>query len=104
MLGHEIGVNAAAEAQSAPVMMAADTEVTNVSDESAFTFDASTGTITGFTAPSGSYTVTIPSTIDGVSVTAIGDNAFQNSTMTAVVVPDSVTSIGSYAYANCSYV
>ena len=110
MLGHEIGVNAAAEAQSAPVMMAANTDdivtVDHVVDGATvgtFTFDKSTGTITKFNQPSGSsYTVTIPSEIGGVPVTAIGDNAFQNSTMTAVIVPDSVTTIGYAAFYSCS--
>ena len=63
-----------------------------------FTWNGSTAyTITGYT---GAWTaVPIPSSIGGVTVTAIGDNAFQNKSLTAVAIPDSVTSIGSHAFA-----
>ena len=45
---------------------------------------------------------TIPDTIDGMSVTGIGDYAFFNCvTMLSVSIPDSVTSIGNYAFGNC---
>ena len=44
----------------------------------------------------------IPSAIDGVPVTAIGDSAFANlETLVSVKVPASVTSIGWGAFANC---
>ena len=44
----------------------------------------------------------IPSEIDGVAVTAIGEGAFQNCfLLTSVTIPDSVTSIGDYAFDYC---
>jgi hypothetical protein len=50
-------------------------------------------TITGYTGSGGA--VTIPSTINGVPVTIIGDSAFRFlSSLTSVRIPDSVTSIG----------
>ncbi len=64
-------------------------------------FDANTGTITDCDS-----TVTradIPSEIYGVTVTAIGDSAFDRcSSLTAVTIPDTVTSIGSNAFYLCT--
>ena len=49
-----------------------------------------------------SGSVTIPSTLGGYPVTSIGDDAFSwSDSLTSVTIPDSVTSIGSYAFANC---
>ncbi|EHJ00333.1 cell wall binding repeat-containing protein [Clostridium sp. DL-VIII] len=68
-------------------------------------FDKSTGTIVGY---SGSNTdVTIPSEIDGVTVTQIGVGAFSGSNnhtqITSVKIPESVTSIGVGAFEWCNY-
>jgi hypothetical protein len=44
--------------------------------------------------------VSIPSEIDNLSVTSIGDYAFANCTnLTSITIPNSVTSIGNYAFA-----
>ena len=48
------------------------------------------------------YTATsieIPSSIDGLPVTAIGAYAFNGSSLTSVTIPDSVKTIGMYAFA-----
>ena len=48
-------------------------------------------------------TILIPNTYHGLPVTSIGANAFFSySTLTSVVIPNSVTSIGDYAFFNCS--
>jgi uncharacterized repeat protein (TIGR02543 family) len=66
-----------------------------------FTFDPDTGTITGYTGAGG--TIEIPSTIGGVPVTAIGDEAFyDNDTITGVIIPEGVFSIGESAFDGCS--
>ena len=47
--------------------------------------------------------VTIPSTLGGHPVTAVGEMAFyNNTTLTAVTVPEGVTSIGESVFARCS--
>jgi len=42
--------------------------------------------------------IIIPSTINGNSVTTIGDFAFQNNQLSSVVIPNSVTTIGTQAF------
>ena len=45
----------------------------------------------------------IPASIDGIPVTAIGAEAFQNcKSLISVTIPNSVTSIGDFAFTNCS--
>ena len=59
-----------------------------------------TATITGYTGTSAA--VTIPASINGLNVTAIGDSAFENNTtITNVIIPEGVTSIGQYAFWQC---
>jgi hypothetical protein len=57
-------------------------------------------TITGYSGPGG--VVTIPGTINGLTVTSIGTNAFQYSSLTSVTIPNSVTSIGDAAFFSSS--
>ena len=63
--------------------------------------DGKTYSVSGYTdACSGD--VTIPSSVNGCSVTSIGNNAFENSQgLTSVTIPSSVTSIGDGAFQNC---
>jgi hypothetical protein len=57
--------------------------------------------ITGCTGIGGN--VTIPDTIDGLSVTGIGAGAFQhNSSLTNITIPASVISLGSLAFSDCT--
>ena len=58
-------------------------------------------TITGYTGSGGA--VIIPSTITGLPVTGIEDSAFQYDIgITSVLIPDSVTNIGSLAFYQCT--
>ena len=54
-------------------------------------------TITGYTGAGGA--VTIPNTINGLTVTSIGTNAFFDSTnITSVTISGNITNIGSFAF------
>jgi hypothetical protein len=63
-----------------------------------FTYTTNNGTITiwGFTGTNSD--VVIPSTIDGLPVTTIGHNAFDQSNLTSLIMPNSLISIGDVAF------
>ena len=68
-----------------------------------YTYSVSGGnaTITGYTGPGGA--ITIPATLGTFPVVAIGDYAFsENTTLTSVTIPNSVTSIGDAAFGFCT--
>ncbi len=70
---------------------------TVITPEEYFTFDSTTGTITGYDI-TGGLDVLIPSTIGGVAVEHIGIDAFLKKYLTSVIIPDSVVSIGPCAF------
>lgn len=60
-------------------------------------------TITITKCTSSDANITIPSQIDGRTVTGIGDNAFRDmKSITTVTIPSGVGSIGKYAFAGCT--
>ncbi len=66
-----------------------------------YTTNNGTITITGYTGSGGA--VTIPDTIDGLSVASIGNYAFiYCSSLTSVAIPNSVTSIGDGVFSRCT--
>ena len=71
-----------------------------------YTFSGSTATVTGpGTWTGGELRIPPQVTVDGVtySVTAIGASAFEgDTTVTKLIMPNSVTSIGNYAFQNCT--
>ena len=73
--------------------------VTVAAATNTFYFDPTTGTITKYVESD--TVVVIPSKINGVPVETIGNTAFQNSAVTSVTIPDSVTAILDRAFANC---
>ena len=63
--------------------------------------DQNTITITGYTG-TGRSVITIPATLNGLPVTAIGDSAFSfQDYPTQVTLPDSITTIGLEAFFGC---
>ncbi len=67
---------------------------------SCFEFDESTGTIIDYHVedPSCPLDVFIPDKINQIPVKYIGNYSFDENNLISVVIPDSVTSIGSYAF------
>ncbi len=64
-------------------------------------YTISNGTITGFSGKAGK--LTIPSTLDGQTVTAIGSRVFADNTqLTSVTLPNTITSIGYNAFSGCT--
>ena len=62
-----------------------------------YTVSGGAATVTGCTSTCPT-TLVIPGTLDGYSVTTIGDDAFYQNNLTTVTIPNSVTSIGSTAF------
>ena len=82
-----------------------DAEIIPIASEECFVFDEGTQTITDYLCVDGNTEslpvitdVVIPSSINGISVTAIGEGAFEFNDLTSVVIPDGVTTIGDYAF------
>lgn len=74
-------------------------QTTKESDEK--NYSLSGGTITSYTGSASA--VTIPRSVSGTAVTAIGRQAFMNNTaVTSVTMPSGVTSIGLQAFSGCS--
>ena len=72
-----------------------------VASDFTYTSTASAVTITGYTGTGGA--VTIPSSIGGLPVTNIGNNAFENKqSITSLTISNSVTSIGNGAFQSCT--
>ena len=85
-----------------------ETEAPEASGNGSFSYtlnEAGYYEITGYT-PNGTNVVdiTVPSVIDDVAVTSIGDRAFYYCTyISSITIPDSVNTIGNYAFAGCTY-
>lgn len=57
------------------------------------------GIITGYMGKESA--ITVPDYVNNIKVKAIGDNVFNNVSLTSVNLPDSVEKIGVSAFANC---
>ena len=82
-----------------------DAEIIPIASEECFVFDEGTQTITDYLCVDGNTEslpvitdVVIPSSINGISVTTIGDYAFEVNDLTSVTIGNSVTTIGDGAF------
>ena len=57
-------------------------------------------TITGYTGSS--LDITVPQSINGMPVVAIGDEAFKGAAVRSITLPSSVTEIGWFAFSSCT--
>lgn len=95
---------AAAVGSAASGISSASAKTPSSSSSYAYTIDSTGGAvITGVAGTSAvPPQITIPATIDGYPVVAVGPGAFQGATqLTGVTLPKSVVSIGDYAFADC---
>ena len=69
-------------------------------DDILYSLDGAEITIIGYTG--NEQIITIPSTIDGYPVTAIGEKAFEDENIAGIYIPATVKEIGSNAFAFCS--
>jgi len=66
-----------------------------------YTTDNGTITITRYNCTAGA--ATIPSTINGLPVTTLGDRTFDGCTgLTSVTIPNRITTLGGFAFAGCT--
>ena len=85
------------------VVQAQDAYSTNA-DGSIYTYSTNADGSANIVAYAGPpWVVTIPTNINGLTVTTIGASAFIDCTsLTNVTIPNSVTSIGEYAFYDCT--
>ena len=70
-----------------------------------YSVSGSEATITGYSGAGGA--VEIPAVVNGISVVKVGNDwppifGSGNTSVTSVTIPDSVTSIGGYAFSSCT--
>jgi hypothetical protein len=83
-----------------PILLAAVFCMRPVGAEAQFTFVTNNGTIT-ITRYIGGGTAVIPNTTNGLLVTSITNNAFMDTPVANVTIPNSVTNIGAGAFYDC---
>lgn len=70
------------------------------SDSFRYSIQDGQATVTGYLGDAG--TVAVPAEIGGCPVVAIGDGAFRGAGITAVILPDTVETVGWFAFADCT--
>ncbi len=79
-------------------------EVTGTADaaDPDFTYEINNNAVTITDAQPDIQSITIPATVDGLPVVAIGENAFRDCTaLTDIAIPESVKSVGDNAFLGC---
>ena len=87
----------------ASVVCSAQTEITNEGLVYTVNEDGTSVTLAGMEAGNDATVLSVPETVEGYSVTAVGDDAFSgNKVLTQVVLPATVTEIGARAFYECT--
>src|SRR5580698_1276457 len=86
-----------------PAVVQAQDDYSTNADGSIYTYSTNADGSANIVAYAGPpWVVTIPTNINGLTVTSIGASAFAGASLTSVTIPDSVTSIGPGAFQECS--
>lgn len=78
----------------------ANTDTPSTVSKFIYTISGEEATLTGYTG--NDALLTIPSYIDGYKITAISDDCFASTALSSVIIPDTVTKIGWFAFRECS--
>ena len=73
----------------------------SLSSKNAFKYRIENGYATIVAYLGSDETVSIPSAIDGIKITAIGEEAFKNSSAERIIIPDTVEHIDWFAFYSC---
>src|ERR1017187_4593329 len=85
-----------------PAVVQAQNAYSTNADGSIYTYSTNADGSANIVAYAGPpWVVTIPTNINGLTVTTIGTNAFYYTSPTSVTIPNSVTNIGEFAFAFC---
>ena len=76
------------------------TKKSETTNDTGADYSVSGGVLNGYNGNGGA--ISIPSTVNGQSVTAIGTKAFEGSNITSVSIPSGVTKIGQMSFSDCS--
>src|SRR5450631_3992305 len=88
---------------AAPAAVQAQDAYSTNADGSIYTYSTNADGSANIVAYAGPpWVVTIPTNINGLTVTTIGTNAFAVTALTSVKIPGSVTSIGDHAFGGCT--
>ena len=86
-----------------PGVVQAQNAYSTNTDGSIYTYSTNADGSANIVAYAGpSWVVTIPTNINGLTVTSIGTNAFAVTALTSVTIPGSVTSIRDHAFGGCT--
>ena len=99
--GYNSGSLPGVDVQAGNVTSGMDLLIVRYTPTECFTFNSTTGMITGYNMAGGAVVI-IPESIGGMAVKGIGDHAFASSTVQRVTIPVGVESIGNYAFDHCS--
>lgn len=100
VLREQLAASTETESSNADTDTDSETAPSLSSSEFLYIRRGSNAILTGYTGD-GEFLV-LPSSIDGYTLTEIADNAFESSTLRSIVIPNTVTKIGWFAFQACT--